>query len=158
MYNLNEIVLNDLYLFKLKNTSDFFLSYITNKRLNKVYNKVKVNFIDKILYKLNLKKKPLTDVSAILDLRDYNSDKISSIDYITKMGVISFTVTGCIPLTEVEYNLFDNMNHQWDIGKIINLTKLVEENIIDTNIINLLASDDNTIKQMTLEYILNKIK
>lgn len=145
MYSLKEIVLNDLYLFKYRYDSNFFLAYITNKRLNKVYNKLKVNFIDKILYKLNLKEEPIVEVSAILDLKMYNTDEISSMDYWTNMGIISCEFKGCIPL---EYRL----------GNIINLTKLVEENVIDKNIIDSLTSDDNTIKQIALECILNKIK
>lgn len=155
MYKLNEIILNDLYLFKYKNDSTFFIAYITNKRLNKVYNKLKINFIDKILYKLNLKEEPLVEVSAILDLKMYNSDEISSVDYWTKMGVISCEVRCYIPF---QYRHDKDISNPWTIGQIINLTKLVEENIIDKNIIDSLSSEDNTIKQMTLEYILNKIK
>lgn len=158
MYSLKEIVLNDLYLFKYKNDSTFFLAYITNKRLNKVYNKLKVNFIDKILYKLNLKEEPIVEVSAILDLKIYNSDEISSINYWTKMGIIICEFRGCIPI-DYKFGVFtDDIYHEKTIGNIINLTKLVEENIIDKNIIDSLVSEDNTIKQMALECILNKIK
>lgn len=158
MYKLNEIILNDLYLFKYKNDSTFFIAYITNKRLNKVYNKLKINFIDKILYKLNLKEEPIIDISAILDLKMYNNDEISSINYWTKMGVTICEFRGCIPV-DYKFGVFtDDIYHEKIIGNIINLTKLVEENIIDKNIIDSLSSEDNTIKQMTLEYILNKIK
>ena len=158
MYSLKEIILNDLYLFKYKNDSTFFLSYITNKRLNKVYNRLKVNFIDKILYKLNLKEEPIVEVSAILDLKIYNSDEISSVDYFTKAGVTHCTTNMCVPFTYQERIAYSHIDDQWTITDIINLTKLVEENIIDKNIIDSLASDDNTIKQMALECILNKIK
>ena len=159
MYNLNEIVLNDLYLFKYRDTPNFFLSYITNKRLHRVYNRIVVNFIDKILYKLNLKEEPLVEISAILDLKSYNNDDILTVDYFTKAGVTYCLTNTYVPSSyEDKLVAYSHGDDEWNIGDIINLTKLVEENIIDINIIDSLSSDDNTIKQMALECILNKIK
>lgn len=158
MIQLNNIVLNDLYLFKYQSDSTFFLAFIINKRLNTIYNKTKINFINKILYKLKLKEEPLIEVNAILDLQMYNNNELSSLNYWTKMGVISCEFRGCIP-SNYKYGAFrENIYNEKVIGNMINLTKLVEENIIDKNIIDSLASDDNTIKQMALECILNKIK